>query len=255
MQEKPVCSIICRMSKTKQIIVEKYGVDNISKIESVKFSKKNSSQAKYGVDNISQSDIIKNKKIKTTLEHYGVDNISKSEVIKLKKIETCRKNYNVDYPSQSPIIMSRYVKTIQNKYGIEFTNISQIAEIMDKKYISGIRSKKYILPSGKIVRVQGYEAHAIKYLLYRGILEDDIIIGNKEIENVIGKFWFYNNKKNKNCRYIPDIFVISLNTIYEVKSQYTMNLNVDLIGLKKQSIMDKGFNFEFLVFNNKGINI
>ena len=247
------CSAKCKAKHTKLIIFEKYGVDNVSKIGAVKNIKKRKSQEKYGVDNISQSNLIKIKKRNTTMKHYGVDNISKSNEIKQKKIKTCRKNYGVDYPSQSKIVLSKYVQTIQTKYGIEFTNISQIAEIMDKKFISGIRSKKYFLPSGKIVKVQGYEAYAIEYLLKEGILEDDIVIGNKNIESIVGKFWFFDMKKQKNHRYFPDIYIKSMNMIYEVKSEYTLNLNIELINLKKESVIKKGFNFEFLVFNDKGI--
>jgi len=255
MKEKPVCSPKCRIVKTKRHLIEEYGVDNVSKLESVKLLKKKSSQNNYGVDNVSQSNIIKKKKVATTLKHFGVDNVSKSKEIKEKKIKTCQNNYGVDYPSQSQKIMDRYVKTIQKKYGIEFTNISQIPEIMDKKIRSGIKTKKYTLPSGRIVKVQGYESHGIEFLLKRGISENDIIVGNREIEEKIGVIWFYDEKKNKNRRYFPDIFVISLNTIYEVKSTYTMNLNVKLIKLKKESILEKGMKYEFLVFNNNGDKI
>lgn len=253
MKESTVCSSKCRTIQTKRVIIERYRTDNISKLDSVKTNKKNKAQEKYGVDNISQSSIIKRKKVNTSIKHYGVDNISKSDVIKQKKIETCRKNYGVDYPSQSKIVLDKYVKTIQKKYGIEFTNISQVSEIMDKKLLTGICAKKYVLPSGRIVKIQGYENYGIEYLLNAGILENDIVVGNKEIENEIGLFWFYDSKKNKNCRYFPDIYVRSKHKIYEVKSTYTINLNANLINMKKQSIIAKGFDFEFLVFNNKGI--
>jgi hypothetical protein len=187
------------------------------------------------------------------MKNFGVDNISKSDVIKQKKIETCRKNYGVDHPSQSKIVLERYVKTIQDKYGIEFTNISQISEIMDRKLLTGICAKDYTLPSGKIVRIQGYENYGIEYLLSKGICENDIIVGNKCIEKEIGLFFFFDSKKNKNRRYFPDIYIKGENKIYEIKSTYTINLNVDLINMKKQCVIERGFDFEFLIFNNKGV--
>jgi hypothetical protein len=250
-----VCSHICQSKRTKKYLMERYGVENISQLNSVKIKKIKKSQENYNVDNISQSNIIKKKKANTSIEHFGVDNISKSIIIKNKKINTCRKNYGVDYPSQSKEIQNKYVETIQRKYGILFTNISQISEIMDKKIKTGISTKKYTLPSGKVVKIQGYENYGIEYLLKMGISEDDIIIGNKNIEKEIGIFMFYDMKKNKNRRYFPDIYVKSKNKIYEIKSNFTMNLNVDLIKIKKQSIIDRGFEFEFLIFNEKGVKI
>jgi hypothetical protein len=124
---------------------------------------------------------------------------------------------------------------------------------MDKKLVTGICAKNYILPSGRIVRIQGYENYGIEFLLNKGIDEKDIIIGNKEIEKEIGLFFFYDTKKKKERRYFPDIFIKSENKIYEVKSTYTMKLDIDLINMKKESIINRGFNFEFLVFNAKGI--
>jgi hypothetical protein len=245
-----VCSAKCRAKQTKIFLNKTYGIDNVSQLEISKLKKINKAQEKYGVDNVSQSSLIKEEKVKTAQLMYGVDNISQSEIIKKRKILTCRKNYNVDYPSQSKIVFAKYVKTIQEKYGIEFTNISQVSGIMDKKISSGISTRKYILPSGRILKIQGYENFGIEYLINSGIVEDDIVTGNKEIENEIGTFWF--NKNGKKCRYFPDIYVKSQRKVYEVKSAFTINLNIDLIELKRQSIISNGFTFAFLIFDKNG---
>lgn len=246
------CSAKCKNAATKKYLTKTYGVDNISQLLSTKEKKKQKAIMKYGVENISQSIEIKQKKINKSIENYGVENISQSEIIKNKKIETCRKNYGVDSPSQSPILREKYIKTIQEKYGVNFTNISQIPEIMDKKLITGISARNHMLPSGKIVRVQGYENFGIEYLLNIGINEDDIYIGNKNIENEIGQIWFFDELNNKKRRYFPDIYIKSQNKIIEVKSTYTINLNPNLIELKKNAVIDKGLNFEFLIFDDKG---
>jgi hypothetical protein len=248
-----ICSPKCRAKRTKKFLKEKYNIDNVSQLELSKIKKIEKSKKKYGVDNVSKSDVIKNKKTNTSMKHFGVSNVSKSIIIKNKKIVTSKKHYGVDYPFQAKEVRDEYIKNIQKKYGSAFTNISQISEIMDKKLITGIHTKKYSLPSGKIVKIQGYENYGIEYLLNKGIEENDIIIGNKEIEKEIGLFFFYDSKKEKNRRYFPDIFVKSENKIYEVKSTYTMKLDIDLINMKKQSVVNRNFNFEFLVFNNKGI--
>jgi len=248
-----VCSSKCRIKRTKKFLKEKYNVNNISQLNISKIKKIEKCRKKYGVDNISQSDIIKNKKMNTSIKHFGVDNVSKSLIIKNKKIATSRKHYGVDYPFQSKEVHDECIKTIQKKYGITFTNVSQVSEVMDKKLLTGICAKKYVLPSGRIVKIQGYENYGIEYLLSESINENDIIIGNKEIEKEIGTFWFYDIKKNKNRRYFPDIYVKSKHKIFEIKSTYTINLNMDLINIKRQSVIDRGFEFEFLIFNDKGV--
>jgi hypothetical protein len=248
-----ICSGKCRMIRTNKSLKIKFGVDNTFQLDSTKLKKIKTFNIKYGVNNPSQSGIIKERKRKTCMKNYGVDNPFQSDVIKERKKKTCRKNYGVDYPIQSDIIRNKCIETLQDKYGKHITNISQIPEVMDKKICTGIRTKNYILPSGKIVRIQGYENFGIEYLLNIGIKECDLFIGNKIIENEIGRFYFYNTFKKKSCRYFPDIYVKSQNKIYEVKSNYTMALHPELIYKKRQSVIDLGFNFEFLVFNSKGM--
>ena len=230
-----VCSSKCKMRKTNRNLKDEFGVTNFSQLKEIKEKKKQSAIKKYGVDNISQSKEIKEQKKQSSLRVYGVDNISQSEIIKKQKITTCKLHYGVEYALQSTKIKNKIIKKLQLKYGDNITNISQVAEIMDKKFLTGICAKKYTLPSGRIVSYQGYEHYGLQYLLANGYVEDDIVIGNKEIENIIGKIMFYDLKVNKNRRYFPDIYIKSENKIYEVKSTYTIKLNVDLIKMKEDA--------------------
>lgn len=79
------------MIKTKKTLIENYGVDNISKLESVRDDRRNNFK----------SEDFKNKSKETCLKKYGVDNPSKSEIVKNKKMETTFRNYGVNNPSQS----------------------------------------------------------------------------------------------------------------------------------------------------------
>lgn len=83
--------------KAKKTMIEQYGVDNISKLESIKLDRK---------ENFNNENF-KNKSKKTWLDKYGVDNPSKSEIIKEKKEKTCLYNYGVKNPSQSSEIFER----------------------------------------------------------------------------------------------------------------------------------------------------
>jgi len=87
--------------KSRKTLLEKYGVDNISKVKYIRESRK---------DNFI-NDEFKEKSRKTLLEKHGVDNISKVEYIKNKKKITCLKNWGVENPIQSIIIFNKSQKS------------------------------------------------------------------------------------------------------------------------------------------------
>jgi len=72
-KEKDYCKY-CSKEMTSKTIMEKYGVNNASKLQ-----------------------FVKDKKVKTTLEHYGVENPFQSEIIKTKSIETLIEKYGEDW--------------------------------------------------------------------------------------------------------------------------------------------------------------
>jgi len=86
---------IINISKTT--LLNKYGVDNISKLESVKNDRKNN----FKLNNFKEKSKI------TLLNKYGVDNISKLKSIKNKKYETTLKNWGVGNPSQSSVLFEK----------------------------------------------------------------------------------------------------------------------------------------------------
>lgn len=98
--------------KRKNTWVSKYGVDNPFKSDEIKEKIKKVHQNNYGVCNISQSEIIKRKKVKTSKKHYGVENVSQSPQIKEKKKLTCLKNFGVEYPMMSSEIRQKSVETL-----------------------------------------------------------------------------------------------------------------------------------------------
>jgi hypothetical protein len=117
-------------------------------------------------------------------------------------------------------------------------------EYAEKCLYGSLRYKKFTMPSGKIVKLQGYEPKALAELL-KNYQEDDIVIGVKEINKSVGKI-IYMSVDGKH-RYIPDFYIKSINTIIEVKSEFTYNINKIHNELKRQACLDLGFNFNFII--------
>jgi len=85
------------IKKSKNKLLESYGVDNISKLDEIKEQRS---------DNF-KKESFKIKSKKTWLKKYGVDNPSKSNLIKEKKKKTCISNHGVENPSQSSEIFEK----------------------------------------------------------------------------------------------------------------------------------------------------
>lgn len=114
----------------------------------------------------------------------------------------------------------------------------------DKQFKSIGKYKEFILPSGKMIKLQGYEPQVLDDLL-NYFLEEDIVHGAKNINNEVGSInYFY---KEKERRYYPDFYIKSLNMIIEVKSMWTYNMWIEKNLLKKRACLEMGLNFEFVI--------
>lgn len=269
------------MDKNKQTKLKNHGDENYHNIEQMKIT----NLERHGDENYNNMEQMKKTNLKnhgnenynnreqskeTCLKEYGVENVSQSEKNKNKKKNTCLKNHGVEHPLQSPEIQDKIKQTNLKKYDVEHpmqnekikektrqTNLKrfgtehpmQNTEHYNKVHKNGFRFKDYILPSGKVVKIQGYENLALDVLLKK-YKEDDLIIENKDIENYINKIWFINDIGKKR-RYYPDIYIISENKIIEVKSEWTFKRDKEKNLLKEQACLNMGMDFEFIVFNNK----
>lgn len=104
--------------------------------------------------------------------------------------------------------------------------------------------KEFVLPSGKIVKLQGYEDHVLKTLLQK-YNESDILINLRDIIKKIGRIKY--QYKLSTHTYYPDFYIISENKIIEVKSKYTFNVSKEKNLAKEQSCLQQGFKFEFVI--------
>ena len=208
-------------TKTKKTNLKKYGVEN--PMQNKDIAEKTSS-TKLNYTEEKKKKII-NKSIQTCQNKYGVNFSFQSKNNKEKSIKTCNKKYNCDYPMQNEKIFNRFQK-------------------------SSYYNKSYILPSGKEIKIQGYENKYLDEYFKNGGVEDDIIIHPTQKD--IGKI-FYNAPDGKKHRYYPDFYISKDSLIIEVKSVWTMNLNLNINLLKEQSCINKGYNFEFKIY--KPVNL
>lgn len=252
--------------KRKQTFIDKYGVENAYQLNEVKDKIKETNLERYGVENPQQNKEINTRTKQTNLNKYGVENVSQCDIIKQKKIETSRKNYGTDYPWQTKEIRKKVQDIFDEKYNGHPLRVQEFLdkrintslerygsnhpmqnkEVFEKCMKSGFKYKDYILPSGKIVKVQGFEPLCLDELFKLGYLESDILTDTKDIEKYIGKV-MYKTNDGKLHRYFPDIYIISENKILEVKSKYTYNLDLEINLLKMSACINNDINFEFKI--------
>jgi hypothetical protein len=246
--------------KSKETILEKYGVEHPLQCKKVIDKIQQTNLEKYG--NICSLHCIENQeKSKHTLQkNYGVTNPSKNIKIQEKKQKTCMKNYGVSSPFQieeskqknREVMIEKYEEiqekkkqTCLEKYGVE--HHTQNSDIMEKCSKSAYKLKDYTLPSGNIIKIQGYEHYALDDLLKDNILEEDIINGCKNVPEI-----WYTDEDNKSHRHYVDIFIPSQNRCIEVKSTWTAEKKKDCIFFKQQAGKELGYNYEIWVYNGKG---
>lgn len=105
---------------SRELIEDKYGVDNVSRLDSIKEKKRQRSQERYGTDFPAQSNEIKAKVKKTSMEKYGVPTALNLPENKEKAREAVREKYGVDYPFQSSEVRDKITQTNMDRYGVAY---------------------------------------------------------------------------------------------------------------------------------------
>ena len=230
--------------KSRITNLEKYGFENPLQREEIKEKCKKTNLEKYGVEYASQSEEIQNKIKKNTLEKYGVEHFTQTNIMKEKTIKTNLEKYGVEHNSQRQEIQNKIKKTNLEKYGVE--SCMQNPEIMEKNIKMSYYLKEYTLPSGNIIKIQGYEHFALNELL-KNINENDIITGCKNVPTI-----WYNDESGKKHRHFVDIFIPSQNKCIEVKSTWTFKKQKEIVLLKKMAAKELGYLYEIWVYDKIG---
>jgi hypothetical protein len=200
----------CRIHLLRKTCLDKYGVDNVSKIESIKEKRVKTCLNKYGTKNPHQNKEVIKKTEETNIKKYGFKNVFQNEKIKSKIKDGYKNKFNVDYPSQVPEIHEKIFKSLYKLKQYNETSLyyqgSYEKDFLDKYY--------NLLPN--IERGQ-----SIKYR--------------------------YNNK---NRIYHSDFYIKEYNLIIEIKNSYLFNRDKNIIEEKEKAVIKNGFNFIIIINKN-----
>jgi hypothetical protein len=178
------------------------------------------------------------------MNNYGVANAAQTDEVKKKINEVFQAKYG-DHPKRTPEVHQKWVNTCIEKYG---GHPNQNAEIQAKSEATSFKHRDYVMPSGKIVKIQGYEDRALNELLLQ-FSEDEIAVGRANVPNVK-----YVCSEGVNRIYFPDFYIKPLNTILEIKSDWTLQLATCRLEEKANAVVKAGYNFEVWVYNGNGQN-
>lgn len=222
------------------------GIENPYQASVVKQKIRDTCLERYGFDCIFKD----TQKIKMSMmKKYGVDSFSKTSMFSVRSRNTHFKRTGYDHQSHSPISIAKTRETWIEKYGVDhpMKNSEVLQRVLEKVH----KFREVTLPSGKTVKLQGYEPEAL-FKLLESYDESDIVIAKSDITKIIGKIK-YTDLCGITRTYFPDFYIMSENKIVEVKSTWTYDncgkippeRNVNLI--KEKSCRDMGFKFEFMI--------
>jgi hypothetical protein len=237
------CQSTGTKEKIKQTNLKKYGVEHPLQSKDIREKGKETMLQKYGVDNPMRSKVIKEDSRKTCLEKYGVEYSLQSKDIREKGKKTMLKNYGVEHNFQAGELRDKRKETFLEKYGVEHPAQSQ--EVMERTQKNAKRYKEFVMPSGTIVKVQGYESYALTNLL-TVYSEEQIKVERKNVPRI------QYEADGKKRYHFPDIFIPHENKIVEVKSTWTYKCKADNVLAKKNACEEQGYVYEIWVYDGKG---
>jgi predicted nuclease of restriction endonuclease-like RecB superfamily len=179
------------------------------------------------------------KNVETCMKKYGVSNASKHIDIKNKINEVFLNKYG-DHPKRTKEVQEKWVTTCLEKYG---GHPNQNVEVQAKAEKNSYIHKDYMLPSGDVIKLQGYEPFALDDLLQK-YEETDIIIGRGNVPRIQ---YISNGIKRV---YFPDFYIKSTNTIIEIKSEWTLQLTTCRLSSKAEAVIKEGYKYEVLVYGS-----
>lgn len=180
---------------------------------------------------------------KSCMDKFGVENAGQSEEIKKKIVNTFEVKYGM-HPKKTKEVQDKWTATCLEKFG---GHPNQNKEVQIKSEANSYHYKTYIMPSGNLVKYQGYEDKALDELVQ--LYEEDICIGRANIPSVDYKV---GDKKHV---YFPDFYIKSLNKIIEVKSEWTIQLKRGNVEEKALATIKAGYKYEIWVYSDKKVRV
>jgi len=213
----------------------------------------NKSQAtfkkRYGVAWGSELDSQKEKSRQTKLSRYGDEKYNNSKMISIT-------NLTKSVEEKNKINALRRATNLE-RYGVE--QVLMTKSTASKTNKGNCTIKDYKMPSGKIVGVRGHEPLALDILFNQLKYSEDDVIMHDDYSNYAIEVFEYIAENRHHLKYYPDIYIPKENKIIEVKSQWWWDghgkekyKNRLVNNLKKrQAVIDKGYNYEVWIFENK----
>lgn len=204
--------------KTKQTIQKKYGVDNISKLETNKEKVRQTNLRKYGKTCYLQTEEGKERVKQTNLKKYGVEKIFYSDKIQEKIKNTMLEKYGTINPMQNEKIKNKSKDTNLRKYGV-YTTL-KLDVVKDK--IRNTNLKKYGVPyscmTNNCRKASGKTISKTNKIILKKIVDNGIeAIAEKNLEN-----------------FSYDIELIKQKKLIEINPTYTHNSTIGVIFNKHQ---------------------
>ncbi len=224
--------------KKEQTNLIKYGTKSPSQNKNVKKKISNSHLNKTNLEKAK----IEEKREATSMKRFGVKAPSQNLDVK-KKISTIHLNKTDDEKKES---RQKVEHTNMQRYGVKAP--AQNPEIAEKCSKNAFKLKPYVLPSGKIINLQGYEHYCIDDLIKKeNIDENDILNERTDVPEI-----WYKDQDNIERRHFVDFFIKSLNKMIEVKSNWTLDKKLDKVFLKQKAAKQLGYDYEIRVYSEKG---
>jgi len=229
--------------KVKETCIERYGGHQMHN-EAVKEKVKETCIDRYGGHPMLNEDV-KERIKETCIEKYGCYPIQTQEV-RDKIIAANLSRYGVKYGVETQEVKDKIVATNMKKYGVKSPPQSQ--EIQEKIQKNAKKYKPYTMPSGEIRQIQGYEHFALDILL-KEYTAEQIKSNRSEVPRITYKI----NEESK--YYFPDLYIPHKNLIIEVKSTWTYQKEEEKNRIKAAATRACGYEFEFWIFDSKGIRV
>ncbi|NDB86175.1 MAG: hypothetical protein EB127_26285 [Alphaproteobacteria bacterium] len=180
----------------------------------------------------------------TIMKNYGVENAGQAECVKKKIKDIFNEKYGM-HPKKTKEVQDKWTATCIEKFG---GHPNQNKEVQVRSEATSYHYKTYMMPSGNLVKYQGYEDKALDELvqLYE---EEDICIGRANIPSID---YQVDDKKHV---YFPDFYIKSENKIIEVKSEWTIQLRRGNVEEKALATVKAGYKYEIWVYSDKKIKV
>lgn len=231
----------CSGERRKTTNLERYGCENVAAAPEVKEKIVATQLERFGGHHMKLAEI-QEKRDTTMMEKYGLKYAFRSEEA-LKNARTiCKEKYGEEYPLQSELIKDKIKENCRKKFGCDHP-MQNPQEFERRQYIY----HDFTFPSGRQIKVQGFEPVFIQELLDKGIDEKHIVTERRKIPK-IEYTWSDDSGKEMESVYFPDLRVG--NVLYEIKSQWTLNRCLVRNLAKFEACINQNYELEVVVYNN-----